>query len=71
MSAVVPSPPLPLMLPPRSDDEDDDNNDWTASGDDDSSRAAIGVNLGYFMVDDEELLGDYLKEEVYCNTTIE
>ena len=56
MSAVVPSPPL--MLPPRSDDEvDDENNDWTASGDEDRSRAAIGVNLGYFMVLDEELLG--------------
>ena len=48
---MVPSPPPIPLLPPRSDDEeDDDNNDWTASGDDDRSRAAIGVNLGYFMV---------------------
>lgn len=63
---MVPSPPL--LLPPRSDDEeDDDNNDWTP---DDSSRAAIGVNLGYFMVLDEELLG-LLEKEVYYYNTIE
>jgi hypothetical protein len=67
MSAVVPSPPL--LLTPRSDDEeDDDNNDWTASGDDDRSRAAIGVNLGYFMVLMMRSFLDYLEEVYYCNT---